>query len=347
MPGVTVGVYEGDLTAGTEVSSTYEGRHLTVRDDELIHPVHADAFVDKGDPVVLCDAGVPTTYGRAVGVAFKSGAAASTMISLDTEGIFNLQVYADNDDGAIEIEIGDRLYIRAGALTGAVGLDGTGDAEISKITDKNTQVPFGYALGSMVAGGEGIIAVKVHWDPTDPMEVVGSRAVPFVSDVASKEFRTYRYEGQGGTTQVGFSLELEMTTVAGYWAAAMFLRLGWTNSINMVTGYCAVLELELDVGAGVGTLDTMTVLQFNSNVGATGSHHNNIRQSWMRMQDYAGAVGGQPNIFVELIDDLGTYPGANDATTLFVASSGDVVVTHTLRIMVNGVIYYILCATGN
>ncbi|KKL84371.1 hypothetical protein LCGC14_1965390, partial [marine sediment metagenome] len=41
MPGTTAGVYAGALDAGTEVSSTYEGRHLTVRDDELIHPVHA------------------------------------------------------------------------------------------------------------------------------------------------------------------------------------------------------------------------------------------------------------------------------------------------------------------
>ena len=75
MPGVTAGVYPGDQTAGTEVSSTYEGRHLTVREDELIHPYIADGFVNKGDPVILCDAGVPTTYGLAVGVAFKSGAA--------------------------------------------------------------------------------------------------------------------------------------------------------------------------------------------------------------------------------------------------------------------------------
>jgi len=164
MPGVQAGVYPGQKTAGTEVSSSDEGRILTVREDELIHPYHADGFVDVGDPVVLCDAGVPTTYGNAVGVARISGAAASDWISVDTEGIFNLTVYAKDDNGDRAIEIGDRLFIRAGTLPGAASGDGTGDAEISKISEQNNQVPFGYALGSVVAGGSGVIAVKVHWD---------------------------------------------------------------------------------------------------------------------------------------------------------------------------------------
>ena len=170
MPGVTVGVYPGQQTAGTQVSSTYEGRHLTVREDELIHPFIADGYVNKGDPVVLCDAGVPTTYGNLVGVAFKSGAAAADWIALDTEGIFNLLVYAENDAGNVAIEIGDPLYIRAGSLPGAADADGTGDGEISKITDNATQVFFGYALGSMVAGGSGVIAVKVHAAPWPEQE---------------------------------------------------------------------------------------------------------------------------------------------------------------------------------
>ena len=172
MPGVTAGVYTGALTAGTEVSSTYEGRHLTVLESELIHPYIADGFVNKGDPVCLCDAGVQTTYGAAVGVAFNSATAASDYIAIDTEGVWNLTVYAENDDGNVAVEIGDQLYIRAGNLPGAADGDGTGDAEISKIRTTLTQVPFGYALGSMVAGGSGVIAVKVHWDPiNDPIEI--------------------------------------------------------------------------------------------------------------------------------------------------------------------------------
>lgn len=173
MPGVQVGVYAGQETAGTEVSSTYEGRHLTVREDELIHPYVSDGFVNKGDPVVLCDAGVQTTYGHAVGVAFNDGTAAADWIAIDTEGIWNLTVYAEDDAGNSAIEIGDPLFIRAGGLPGAASGDGTGDAEISKIRNLVTQVPFGYALGSMVAGGSGRIAVKVHWDPEEQQDEFG------------------------------------------------------------------------------------------------------------------------------------------------------------------------------
>ena len=170
MPGITVGVYPGQQTAGTEVSSTYEGRHLTVREDELIHPYIADGFVNTGDPVIVCDAGVPTTFGNLVGVAFISGAAAADLIAIDTEGIWNLLVYAENDAGNVAIEIGDPLYIRAGSLPGAADADGTGDGEISKINDNATQIFFGYALGSMVSGGSGRIAVKVHASPWPEQE---------------------------------------------------------------------------------------------------------------------------------------------------------------------------------
>ena len=172
MPGLTVGVYEGQLVAGTEVSSTYEGRHVTVREDELIHPYHAaDAgFVNKGDPVIVCDAGQQGTYGNIVGVAFRSAAAAADLIAIDTEGIWNLKVDAYNDLGGVAIEIGDPLYIRAGTLPGATSVLGTGDAELSKRNDSATQVFFGYALGSMVSTHSGRIAVKVHAAPWPEQE---------------------------------------------------------------------------------------------------------------------------------------------------------------------------------
>ncbi|KKN38855.1 hypothetical protein LCGC14_0749100 [marine sediment metagenome] len=178
MPGVTVGVYPGQQTAGSQVSSTGEGRHITVREDELIHPFIADGFVNKGDPVIVCDAGVPATFGNLVGVAFQDGAAAADLIALDTEGIFNLTVYAENDAGNVAIEIGDPLYIRAGNLLGTAPGTGLGDAEISKITDIANQVFFGYALGSMVAGGSGVIAVKVHAAPWPEQEERRYMTVP-------------------------------------------------------------------------------------------------------------------------------------------------------------------------
>jgi len=160
MPGVTAGVYTGELDAGSQVSSTYEGRHITMIESELFHPYHADGFVDKGEPVV-----VQTSTGYIVGVALISAVADTDQIAIDTEGIWNLTVYADTDDvwatdqtGAITP--GDALFINrvtAGAITAGVGACG-----ISKRRDHATQVPFGFALGSMVDAGEGEIAVKIH-----------------------------------------------------------------------------------------------------------------------------------------------------------------------------------------
>ena len=175
MPGLQVGVYPGELAAGTEVSSTYEGRHLTVLESELLHPFIADGFVNKGDPVIFCRTAVIGTYGEGVGVAFNSATAATDQIAIDTEGIWNLQVYAEDDDGNVAIEIGDTLYIHD-ASTGAASANGYGDCEISKISNTVTQRQFGYALGRVVAGGEGTIAVKVHWGPV----MSGSKGIDHV-----------------------------------------------------------------------------------------------------------------------------------------------------------------------
>lgn len=148
-------------TTGDQISSTYEGRHLTFLESELFHPYHADGYVDKGDPVVA-----QTSTGYIVGVAFDSASAATDLIAIDTEGIWALTVYADTDDvwdkvaGEGAIVPGDQLFIdrvTAGAITAGVGACG-----ISKRRNHATQVPFGFALGSIDNEGEGVIAVKVH-----------------------------------------------------------------------------------------------------------------------------------------------------------------------------------------
>ena len=156
------GVYPAldGLEAGDEISSTYEGRHITVLESDLFHPYHSDGYVDKGDPVVA-----RTSTGYIVGVAFASASAATDQIAVDTEGIWNLEVYADTDDvwatdqtGAITP--GDALFIDSvttGAITAGVGACG-----ISKRRDHVTQIPFGIAYGVMDDGAEGTIAVKIH-----------------------------------------------------------------------------------------------------------------------------------------------------------------------------------------
>ena len=170
MPAEGIGIYPYEKTAGDEVSSTYEGRHITVREGELIHPFHADDLVNKGDPVIVCLYSAThnhATYGRAVGIALASATAVTDYIAVDTEGIWMGQVYADDDNGTQDIEAGDALFISddSTGTDASIAADGTGDAAISKIRDNVLQIPFGYALGRADAGNAGTMSVKVHWDP--------------------------------------------------------------------------------------------------------------------------------------------------------------------------------------
>jgi len=147
MPTQDFGVYPDALTAGTEVSSTYEGRHVTVTAAELL----------TSDGSGIATKGLPCVFGliagnQGVGVCFNSGTT-TDLIAVDTEGIWNLLVSADDDGGAMLVSGGDPLYIHR--TTGI----------ISKIRNNATQIPFGYALGQIAAGEDVVIAVKVHWDP--------------------------------------------------------------------------------------------------------------------------------------------------------------------------------------
>jgi len=150
MPTEGYGAYEQGLTLGTEVSSTYEGRHITATAAELNHG-NILAVVTKGYPVIFnTGAGA-----HGVGVAFNTEVAGTDLIAVDTEGIWNLSVLATNDaaDAGGVVIAGDPLFIN------------TTTAIISKIRNNITQIPFGYALGGVAQDATATIAVKVHWDP--------------------------------------------------------------------------------------------------------------------------------------------------------------------------------------
>ena len=123
-----------NAVAGTECSSTYEGRHLTFEESLLKHPYHLDGLVDSKDPVCV---------GQIVGVAFTGASANTDAIVIDTEGIWFLNVSGTN--GAIAV--GDRLYFND--TLGIIGND-------------NTDVPYGWALGTVTSGSGDVIALKVH-----------------------------------------------------------------------------------------------------------------------------------------------------------------------------------------
>ena len=125
-------------TAGEECSSTYEGRHLTFEESQLVHPSHTDGFVDSKDPVLVGD--------NIVGVAFKGAAAATDLIAIDTEGIFFLNVVATSamNQGAV-------VFI---------------DATTAILSDDSTDVVFGTILSALGASQTAqLVAVKVHSHP--------------------------------------------------------------------------------------------------------------------------------------------------------------------------------------
>ncbi len=141
------GVYPtADVCAiGDEISSTSEGRHITLYADNLEH----------GSGVSYVTKGYPVFFEEAVGIPFKTQDAdtGNILIAVDTEGIWCVDVYGGNDGGAEVVVPGDSLYIN------------TTTNLVSKIRDNATQLPFGYALGNVGSGSTERIAVKVHWDP--------------------------------------------------------------------------------------------------------------------------------------------------------------------------------------
>lgn len=147
--GTTCGVYTANKTAGTEVSSTYEGRYLTFLASELHGP---NALIVKGDPVFL-----ETLAGDIVGVAMHSQhATIDNLITIDTEGIWNLSVVATDAWGAgVAIVPGDALYIDHEDAVGT----------ITRNHDPESNILFGYALGAVESTQTAVIAVKVHWAP--------------------------------------------------------------------------------------------------------------------------------------------------------------------------------------
>jgi len=148
-----------DKTAGEQVSSTYEGRHLTFEESYMVHPYILDTFVNKGDPVLIGD--------EIVGVAFNSATANTDFIAIDTEGIWFLYVHGCISDGTVNgaahtLSAGDPVYIKRvpGEAAGSTTI-------LSGQSDPQNYRRFGYLLGDVAASLEAtntptLVAVKIH-----------------------------------------------------------------------------------------------------------------------------------------------------------------------------------------
>ena len=140
------GLYLYGAEEGTEVSSTYEGRHITCTAAELITDSGAQVAT-KGHACIFGLIGL-----QAVGVCFNTGTG-TDLIAIDTEGVWNLPVYGKDDGGDRVLRPGEPVFIH------------NTSCEISGLRDNATQVPFGYLLTEVASGAETISVVKVHWDP--------------------------------------------------------------------------------------------------------------------------------------------------------------------------------------
>lgn len=126
--------YTTARTAGTRYN---QGEYVTVQESELVHPTHADGFVNKGDQVSFGNNGV--------GVSMDSAAAATDYIAIETTAVYALSVTP-----AAAMTIGDRVYV---------------DAITALLSDSNVDIPFGYTLHDItLTGSAGVYAIRVECD---------------------------------------------------------------------------------------------------------------------------------------------------------------------------------------
>jgi hypothetical protein len=142
----SVNLYAQFNTAGKEISSTYEGRHLEFPESYLTHPPHADGFVNAKDPV---------RAGYIVGVAFNDGTTTTDVITIDTEGIWALNVSPSGAGGSSAVAVGDQLFINA--TCAGISKDGGS-------VNWGGNVLFGVALEASAGSSQQVLAVKVHGD---------------------------------------------------------------------------------------------------------------------------------------------------------------------------------------
>jgi len=137
---------------GQEVSSTFEGRHISLAEGWLYHyDQDGDGLVNKGQPVAF------GLWGAGVGIALQDASDDTDIIPIDTEGIWRVPVWATDD-----IMPGQILWI----CDDGVGTDGivTDDPFISDFMP----TVLGYAMEPFLFTPNGdynvvVMAVKVHW----------------------------------------------------------------------------------------------------------------------------------------------------------------------------------------
>jgi len=320
------GVYTAG-TAGDEVSSTYEGRHLTFTESQITHPTHTDGFVDKGDAVLVGE--------NIVGVSFKSAAAATDLVAIDTEGIWQLSVVAEDDDGNVAVGVGNEIFINKTTCI------------LSKIANKASHQFFGYALYAITSGDTDVIPVKVHFDPDDATEIVGTSAAP-ESSATQDKFREYRYRTTATSGDVRgqyMVLGLNGAGVAG--EAGRFRTIVEAVGVANAHGCHDGLEFDTDgtcLGLAVGHRATLMAPDRNVLASVSGG----MSELWADGASTDFGTATEHSIHRFVMDGDGTGKATADNVFAFVGLSAVQYAANTdtpayaLRCLINGNIRYIM-----
>jgi hypothetical protein len=316
-------------TAGEEISSTYEGRHITFPETYLTHPTHADGLVDGKDPILVGE--------NIVGVAFSDATGVNDLIAIDTEGIWALTVVAQDDWGNSAVARGDEIFINKTTCA------------LSKIRNKNTHQHFGYALTTLNAGSTDVVAVKVHWDPDDAEEVVGQGAVFYSSAKDSFNFREYRYRTTATTGDIrGMYMALGINgAVVGSGEAVRSRTIVEAVGVQTAHGLHAGLEFDADgtiTGLGVGLRGTF--MQPSRDAFATIA--GGMSELWAEgaATDFSTATVHSIHRFVMDGDGTGrataqnVFEFSNLSATQYAANTDTP--DHALRCIINGNVRYIM-----
>ena len=214
------GVYpSADVCAlGDQISSTGEGRHVTLYADNLTHGSGV-SYVTKGRPVMWGE--------HAVGMPFRTQAAGENELeAVDTEGIWCVDVVASNDAGNSAVAPGEQLYMNT--TTGVV----------SKISDGATQICLGYALGNVTSGATERIAVKVHFDPS--LDNAKRTYYTVTSGVYTYgKHHTSVFAGGTSTGLEYFDQQVTGTQTGGIYGLGTWMELaaGFTSTASLTVGF--------------------------------------------------------------------------------------------------------------
>ncbi len=221
------GVYPAaDVCAiGSEVSSTGEGRHVTLYADNISH----------GSQVAVVTKGYGVWFEEAVGMPFVTqGEGVNSLLAMDTEGIWCVDVYGRKDSGDEAVVPGEKLYINI--TTGMV----------SKINNVVNQLPFGYALGNVTSGATERIAVKVHFDPNGWTD----RAM----------YATFI----GSSSQNAFAIDVtDESTIAGGMSRGLAINY---DATGVQTGTAQINALAIDMSIADDVNDWMMLTLYNAPV---------------------------------------------------------------------------------